>query len=75
MSIYTVRNTEDPHFGKGIRQGEDMYEIGGLIVHFFSKETITRLAEGFSIVKIEEFEEGELPRRLFLVKLRKANNC
>jgi SAM-dependent methyltransferase len=71
LHIYTVRHTKDPHFGKGIHRGEDMYEVGGFIVHFFSREKVERLAEGFEIIGIDEFEEGELPRKLFRVTLRK----
>lgn len=72
LCIYTARNTEDPHFGKGIPRGEDMYEVGGFIVHFFNKEKIQHLAEGFDPKSLIEFEEGELPKRLFLVELRKS---
>ncbi|MGO9139180.1 MAG: class I SAM-dependent methyltransferase [Syntrophales bacterium] len=71
LHIYTVRHIKDPNFGKGIHRGEDMYEVGGFIVHFFSRAMVDHLAEGFEIVSIDEFEEGELPRKLFLVTLRK----
>ncbi|MGZ3594885.1 MAG: class I SAM-dependent methyltransferase, partial [Syntrophales bacterium] len=71
LHIYTVRHVKDPHFGKGIHRGNDMYEVGGFIVHFFSRAMVEHLAEGFEIVSIDEFEEGELPRKLFLVTLRK----
>jgi ubiquinone/menaquinone biosynthesis C-methylase UbiE len=71
LHIYTVRHTKDPHFGKGIHRGEDMYEVGGFIVHFFSREKAERLAEGFEILGVDEFEEGDLPRKLFRVTLRK----
>ena len=71
LHIYTVRHMKDPDFRKGIHRGEDMYEVGGFIVHFFSREKVERLAEGFEILRIDEFEEGELPRKLFLVTLRK----
>ncbi|HTY21487.1 MAG TPA: class I SAM-dependent methyltransferase [Desulfomonilaceae bacterium] len=71
LHIYTVTHTGDCHFGKGIHRGEDMYEVEGFIVHFFSKEKVERLAEGFEILGIDELEEGELPRKLFLVTLRK----
>jgi ubiquinone/menaquinone biosynthesis C-methylase UbiE len=73
LSIYTVRNTMDPHYGKGIPRGEYMYENGGFVVHFFSREKIEHLAKGYKIVSIDEFEEGELPRKLFLVSLRKPS--
>jgi ubiquinone/menaquinone biosynthesis C-methylase UbiE len=71
LHIYTVRQTKDPHYGKGIHRGEDMYEYGGFIVHFFSRGKVNRLAKGYEIVGIDEFEEGELPRKLFRVTLRK----
>jgi len=73
LNIYTVRNTRDPHYGKGTHRGEDMYESEGFIVHFFSEEKIARLAKGFKILNVEEFEEGELPRHLSLVTLRKIS--
>jgi len=38
FNTYTVRNTDDEHFGQGIHRGEDMYEVGGFIVHFFSSK-------------------------------------
>ena len=71
LNIYTVRHTGDPHYGKGIHRGEEMYEVGGFIVHFFSREKVDQLARGYEIVAIEEFEEGGLPRKLFRVALRK----
>ena len=74
LNIYTVRHTGDAHYGKGIYRGEDMYEVGGFIVHFFSKEKIVQLAKGYEIVSIDEFEEGELPRKLFLVIFKKIPN-
>ena len=77
LNIYTVRTTTDPHYRTGIHRGEDMWEIGGgFIVHFFSREKVERLAEGYEIVAVEEFEEGEVLKRLFAVTLRKnPNDC
>jgi SAM-dependent methyltransferase len=71
LCVYTVRHTGDSHYKKGIPWGEDMGEIGGFIVHFFSREKVERLAKGYEIVSIDTFEEGELPRKLFRVTLRK----
>ncbi len=71
LHIYTVRHTNDPHYGTGIHRGEDMYEVGGFIVHFFSRQKVERLAKGYEIVSVDEFEEGKLPRKLFRVTLRK----
>lgn len=72
LNVYTVRHTEDAHYRTGIHRGEEMYEVGGFIVHFFSREKVERLAKGFQLLKIDEFEEGVLPRRLFRVTLRKS---
>jgi SAM-dependent methyltransferase len=72
LNIYTVRHTGDAHYRKGKHIVEDMYEFGGFVVHFFSQEKVKQLAKGYDMVSIEEFEEGELPRKLFLVTLRKV---
>ena len=74
LNIYTVRHTGDSHFGSGTHRGEDMYEVGGFVVHFFSKEKVYHLAKGYVVLDIEEFEEGHLPRKLFHVTLRKELN-
>ena len=71
INIYTVRHTGDTDYKTGIHRGEDLYETGGFIVHFFSKEKIKQLSSGFEILNIDSFEEGALPRKLFRVTLRK----
>ncbi|MGF2736276.1 class I SAM-dependent methyltransferase [Marinobacter sp. DUT-1] len=71
LHIYTVRHTGDPDYGTGIHRGEDLYEVGSFIVHFFNKEKVERLAKGYEILGVDEFEEGKLPRKLFRVILRK----
>jgi SAM-dependent methyltransferase len=71
LNVYTVRHTGDRHRGTGIHRGEEMWEVGGFIVHFFDREKVVHLAKGYEIVSIDEFEEGGLPRKLFRVTLRK----
>jgi len=71
LNILTVRHTGDPHYGKGIGHGDNRFENGGFIVHYFDREEVERLATGFDLVHIGKFEEGELPRKLFLVVLKK----
>jgi SAM-dependent methyltransferase len=71
LNVYTVRHTGDPHYGTGIHRGEDMYEVGGFVVHFFDRAKVELLAKGYEVVSIDEFEEGGLPRKLFRVTLRK----
>ncbi len=71
INIYTVRNTDDGDYKNGIHIGEDLYENDGFIVHFFSKDKIKKLSNGFKILDIENFEEGNFPRKLFKVTLKK----
>ena len=73
INIYTVRHTKDGDYKNGIHRGEDLYENDGFIVHFFSEEKIKSLSNGFNILKIEKFEEGSFPRKLFKVVLEKKS--
>lgn len=67
LCTYTARHTGDPHYGTGIHRGEDMYEVGGFVVHFFNRAKVERLAKGYELIGVEEFEEGPLPRKLYFV--------
>jgi len=71
INIYTVRHTGDGDYKNGVYIGEDLYENDGFIVHFFSEKKIRQLTNGFNIKKIEKFEEGKFPRKLFRVVLKK----
>lgn len=71
LNVYTARTTEDPDYGKGVHHGENLYELGGFVVHFLDADAVQRLAVGFELIDIEKFEEGTLPRRLVRVTLRK----
>ena len=73
INIYTVRNTDDGDYKKGIHRGEDLYEIDGFIIHFFSKKTIQNLINGYENLSIDYFEEGSFPRKLFFVYNKKKN--
>ncbi|SEP02831.1 class I SAM-dependent methyltransferase [Actinacidiphila rubida] len=65
--VYTVRHTGDAHYGTGTAHGDDIHEHGGFAVHFFPRELVDSLAEGWTLQEIHPFEEGELPRRLWRV--------
>jgi len=67
INIYTVRHTNDGDYKKGTHRGEDLYENDGFIVHFFSKDKVNSLLHGFQNLKLEKFEEGKFPRKLFFV--------
>ena len=67
INIYTVRNTLDGDFQKGLHIEEDLYETNGFIVHFFSDEKIKKLLNGYKNLDIIKFDEGNFPRRLSMV--------
>lgn len=71
LLVYTARHTGDPDAGGGIEHGDGLYESGGFIVHFFDLALVERLARGFELLEVHEFEEGPLPRRLYRVTMRK----
>lgn len=74
LNFYTARSTKDSDYGSGIHRGEELYELeGGFIVHFFSPGKVQRLAKGYELLSVEEFEETALPKRLYLVRLRKPD--
>jgi len=68
--VYTARTTSDAHFGAGRDLGDNMFENGGFIVHFFDRRLVEQLAAGFELVEVDDFTEGELPRRLWRVTMR-----
>ena len=73
LNIYTARNTDDGDYKKGIHRGEDLYEIDGIIIHFFSEKKVKNLMNGYENLLIEYFEEGSFPRKLFFVCNKKIN--
>jgi SAM-dependent methyltransferase len=65
--VYTVRHTGDAHYGAGTAHGDDIYEHGGFAVHFFDRDLVDALADGWTLNEVHAFEEGDLPRRLWRV--------
>ena len=65
--VYTVRHTGDAHHGAGISHGDNIFEHDGFAVHFFTRDLVTCLADGWTLIDIHAFEEGELPRRLWRI--------
>ena len=49
------------HYGTGTPRGDDMYEHGGFIVHFFDQVLIEHLARGCELVTVTDFIDDELP--------------
>jgi SAM-dependent methyltransferase len=71
--VFAVRHTGDPHFGGGIDHGDNIYEHGGFAVHYFDQALVDRFAVGMRFVDRFEFQEGDLPRELWCITLRKPN--
>lgn len=69
--IYTVRHTGDAHYRAGVAHGDDTYENGGFIVHFFTDELVQQLADGFELLDVTSLTEGDLPRRLWCVTMQR----
>jgi SAM-dependent methyltransferase len=70
LFVYTVRHTGDAHYRAGIPRGDDIYEHGGFAVHFFTRDLVADLANGWTLIEVHTFEEGDLPRRLWRVTQR-----
>ncbi|MBI0584542.1 MAG: class I SAM-dependent methyltransferase [Methanomassiliicoccus sp.] len=74
LNIYSVRNDHDAQYGKFEPRGKDMWENPlGFVVHFFTEEKVRRLAGGYELVSIREFEDPSppMPKKLYEVVLRK----
>ncbi len=71
VTLYSVRNTFDKHHRAGTYKSEEMYDIDGFVVHFFSEEKVRDLATGYELLDLRRMQEGSLPRELFGVVLRK----
>ncbi|MER5471083.1 methyltransferase domain-containing protein [Streptomyces sp. NPDC002685] len=65
--VYTVRHTGDAHYGAGTPHGDDVFAHGGFAVHFFPRHLVDSLAEGWTLNEVHDFQEGDLPRRLWCV--------
>lgn len=71
INIFTARNTTDPYFKTGIHRTENLFEIDGYIMHFLSRKDIDYLTEGVELLEIRKIEEGQLPKRLYEVVVKK----
>ncbi|MET7980335.1 class I SAM-dependent methyltransferase [Streptomyces mirabilis] len=69
--VFTVRHIGDAHYRTGICHGDNIYEHGGFAVHFFDEALLHSLVQGWRMHRVDAFEEGELPRRLWRITLVK----
>ena len=71
INIYTVRNFEDGDYKNGVHIEDESYQNDGFIINFFSKKKIKDLLDGFININIDRFNEGDFPRKLFIVQNQK----
>ena len=62
-----VRHPGDAHYGIGISHGDDVFEHGGVAVHYFTRHLVDTLAEGRQLADCTSLVEGDLPRRLWRI--------
>ncbi len=67
--FFSVRNHNDKFYGTGTRSGDEIYDINGFQIRFFTRQEIEDLSEGFKIIEIKE--EYEEPVTLYLVTATK----
>lgn len=71
INIFTVRSDFDKHFRKGSKVDDGIYEINNFIIHFFDEDKIRSMVDNYDILNIHRFQEGELPRDLYFVAMKK----
>ncbi|HDR46198.1 MAG TPA: class I SAM-dependent methyltransferase, partial [Geoalkalibacter subterraneus] len=72
LALYSVRSNFDKHYRTGRHLRENIYQVGGFVVHFFTLEMIRWFAKGYTLLAVDRMEEGSLPRDLYCVTLRKS---
>ena len=67
--FFSVRSRKDRFYGKGIKISDNVYDVNGFVLRFFTKGEIMDFVEGFKVIKIVEGEEE--PASLYLVFSKK----
>ena len=65
LHFFSVRNHSDKFYGKGMKIDDEIYDINGFQIRFFTKQEIENLSRGFKILEIKE--DYEEPVTLYLV--------
>ena len=71
VNIYTVRNFEDGDYKNGVHIEDESYQNDGFVINFFSEKKVNSLLKGFKNLSTTNFEEGNFPRKLFLIQNKK----
>ena len=67
--FFSVRSRKDRFYGKGRKIANNVYDVNGFVLRFFTKEEIMDFMEGFKVINILEGEEE--PASLYLVFSKK----
>ncbi|MBI3623592.1 class I SAM-dependent methyltransferase [Candidatus Pacearchaeota archaeon] len=67
--FFSVRNHNDKFYGKGTKIDDEIYDINGFQIRFFTTQEIENLSEGFKILEMKE--DYEEPVTLYLLTSRK----
>jgi len=65
----SARSRKDRFYGKGNKIADNVYDVNGFVIRFFTKKELKGLMKGFRITKIVEHEEE--PASLYLVFSKK----
>jgi hypothetical protein len=65
FNFFSVRNVYDKLYGKGEKVDEEIYDLNGFQVRFYTEQDIVDLTYGFEILWIKK--EYEEPVTLYLV--------
>ncbi|HSB57302.1 MAG TPA: class I SAM-dependent methyltransferase [Nitrosopumilaceae archaeon] len=67
--FFSVRNHNDKFYAKGTKVDDEIYDINGFQIRFFTRKEIENLLVGFKMLEIKE--DYEEPVTLYLVTSRK----
>ncbi len=67
--FFSVRSTKDKFYGKGRKIDDNVYDVKGFVLRFFTRKQIMDFIEGFEVIKIVEGKEE--PASLYLVFSKK----
>ena len=72
FNLFSVRNHNDKSYGQGKKIDNDIYDIDGFQIRFYTKQHVKALVkgEGFEILDIKEMYEE--PVTLYLISTRKT---
>ena len=67
--FFSVRSRKDRYYGGGRKISDNVYDVNGFVLRFFTREEIMEIMDGFEVIKVIEGEEE--PASLYLVFSKK----